>query len=273
MTVNESTWMRYIDRLRAINEKASKQMLDFMATHDYTTNEGLAELLRYGYGMSTRYGEAAAEVAAEMYDAIVQAEYQEAVAGGNTSQAYRLRRISPAEPAETATFDESAKAIRGTLKTGNREIVAGAVGRLVKMAAVDTTLKNALRDGAEFAWIPHGDTCAFCLMLASRGWQTASRRAIKNGHAEHIHANCDCTYAVRFDRRTEVEGYNNGARYLRMYDDADGENWKEKLNTMRRNIYAESKDAVEGLTPAAKSELLNSSKAELFNVDDWGTAL
>ena len=45
-------------------------------------------------------------------------------------------------------------------------------------------LKNALRDGAEFAWVPNGDTCAFCMTLASRGWQRASKRAIKNGHAE-----------------------------------------------------------------------------------------
>lgn len=27
-------------------------------------------------------------------------------------------------------------------------------------------LKNALRDGAEFAWVSNGDTCAFCMTLA-----------------------------------------------------------------------------------------------------------
>lgn len=50
------------------------------------------------------------------------------------------------------------------------------VSRLVKRAGADTTLKNAQRDGAEFAWVPHGDSCAFCLTLASRGWQRASQR-------------------------------------------------------------------------------------------------
>ena len=53
-------------------------------------------------------------------------------------------------------------------------------------------LKNAVRDGAEWAWVPHGDTCPFCITLASNGWQKASRKVLKGGHAEHIHANCDC---------------------------------------------------------------------------------
>ncbi|MBR4692904.1 MAG: hypothetical protein IKP17_09110 [Oscillospiraceae bacterium] len=38
--------------------------------------------------------------------------------------------------------------------------------------------------------MPSGDTCAFCITLASRGWQKAGREAIKGGHAEHIHNNC-----------------------------------------------------------------------------------
>ena len=50
------------------------------------------------------------------------------------------------------------------------------VSRLVKRAGADTTLKNAQRDGAEFAWVPHGDSCAFCLTLASRGWQRAGHQ-------------------------------------------------------------------------------------------------
>ena len=90
-------------------------------------------------------------------------------------------------------------------------LLQSAVSRLVKPAGADTTLKNAIRDGAEFAWIPHGDTCAFCLMLASRGWQKAGKRTLKNGHAEHIHANCDCEYAVRFNASTTVLYYNKDA--------------------------------------------------------------
>ena len=70
-------------------------------------------------------------------------------------------------------------------------------------------------------------------MLASRGWQHISDRALKNGHAEHIHAHCDCQYAVRFDNNTEVEGYDPD-KYLEMYENAEGDTWQEKLNAMRR---------------------------------------
>ena len=98
-------------------------------------------------------------------------------------------------------------------------------------------LKNAERDGAQFAWVPMGDTCAFCLTLASRGWQYMSKNAMKHGHAEHIHANCDCTYAIRFDESSTVAGYDSD-RYLEMYENAEGSTPAEKINSMRREIAA-----------------------------------
>ena len=86
--------------------------------------------------------------------------------------------------------------------------------------------------------MPQGDTCAFCITLASRGWQRASKKAIRKGHAEHIHAHCDCTYAVRHDSRTNVAGYDP-EKYLKMYNDADGD-----INAMRRAQYQENKDEI-----------------------------
>ena len=47
---------------------------------------------------------------------------------------------------------------------------ASGVSRLVKRAGADTTPHNAVRDGAEWAWVPHGDACPFCRMLAYNGW-------------------------------------------------------------------------------------------------------
>lgn len=45
-------------------------------------------------------------------------------------------------------------------------------------------------------------------MLASNGWQKASKNLLKKGHAQHIHANCDCEFAVRFSREFDVSGYD-----------------------------------------------------------------
>ena len=66
---------------------------------------------------------------------------------------------------------------------------------------------------------------------------------MKGGHAEHIHANCDCTYAVRFDGRSGVQGYDPD-RYLAMYENAEGDTPREKINAMRRELYAENKDRI-----------------------------
>ncbi len=254
MTITKKSWARYIADLRRINDKATESMLYY--TQEFgmpQTQEELNEFIYMAFNLSVKYGEAASALACEMYDAV-------AIASGVA--------LPAAEPAATATYGEVAKTIQGTLKTGNAEIVSSSVGRLVKMAGVDTTMKNALRDGAEWAWIPQGDTCAFCITLASRGWQRASKKAIKNGHAEHIHANCDCTYSIRFDNKTTVEGYTP-ERYLRMYENADGSTPSERINSMRRETYAQNREKIneQKRDAYAKRKERESSAATEINVD------
>lgn len=228
MDITAKAWQTFIARLRLINETASKKILAYLAAHPIQSYADRQKLIEYAYLTAIKYGEGAAALACAMYDAI---------AAGSAAS------VPAAVPAAMPTVDEVAKAVNGTMKTGNANIVADSVGRIVKQTGVDTTMKNALRDGAEWAWIPSGDTCAFCITLASRGWQRASRAAIKGGHAEHIHANCDCTYAVRFDRSTDVVGYHP-EEYLRMYEKADGRTPKDKINAMRREFYAENAEEI-----------------------------
>ncbi len=225
MIINSRAWDNYIKRLRLINDTAANAMAKRLAKIDLATLTDTERnaLIQYAYALSRKYGEASAALACEMYDALAELTGE---------------IVLPAEPAAVATYAEVAKAVNGTIKIGNKEIISSAIGRLVKMAGVDTTMQNALRDGAEWAWVPRGETCAFCITLASRGWQRASKEAVKNGHAEHIHANCDCTYAIRFDD-SNVAGYNPD-KYARMYYGAEGANSKQKINSMRRMFYAET---------------------------------
>ena len=252
MTITRRVWAKYIADLRKVNDEAARLASEYLQTHDVLTSEGTNALIEFCYGLATKYGEVAAELAAEMYDAL-------ALATGAT--------VAPALPAATASMQETARAVVGTMKTGNPDIVSSAVGRLVKMAGVDTTMQNAIRDGAEWAWIPVGDTCAFCITLASRGWQRASRKALKGGHAEHIHANCDCTYAIRFDG-SEVEGYDP-REYEDLYYGADGATPTARINAMRREFYARNKDAINAQQRSAyqKRQERESSAAEEMNVD------
>ncbi len=224
MEIPRRTWMQYVRGLYQVNKKAAEEAARFVAEIGGIDGH-LDEVIEYAYGLATRYGEAAAALACEMYDAI--AEAQGAL-------------VPAALPAETATYAETARAVGGVLRDQNGT-VPSTVGRLVKQAAADTMLQNAKRDGAQFAWVPMGDTCAFCMMLASNGWQYQSRKALKNGHAEHIHANCDCEYCVRFDGESGVEGYDPD-KYLEKYNSAEGTTWKDKVNAMRREIYAENRE-------------------------------
>lgn len=258
MTISEESWIKYIDDLRKVNDEAARLMLDFMHLHRdpdglWNSREVRQAIIDYAYALASKYGEAAAELACEMYDAV-----------GVLSDVI----IPAAVPAETAAYADIAKAVNGTLKqSANENMVASAVARQVKMVSVDTVMKNALRDGAEWAWIPRGDTCAFCITLASQGWQPASKKALKNGHAEHIHANCDCTYAVRFNSKTEVEGYDP-KKYLKMYNATDGTP-EEKINAMRREFYAENKEEINAQKRSAyeKRKERESSSAEEMNVN------
>ena len=230
MHITAIEWKRYTDRLRQISDKAAMLMQQYVLRNGYEVDQ---KMIDFAYGLATKYGEAAGALACEMYDNMA--------AYWALTSAERLV-VAAAQPAPTATYAETAKAVYGSAKQ-SPQYIQQSVGRLVKQVAADTTLQNADRDGAQFAWIPRGDTCAFCIMLASRGWQRQGKKAMKDGHAEHIHANCDCAYAIRFSERDDVEGYDPD-RYLDMYEGAEGTKWQDKLNSMRREFYAEDKDRI-----------------------------
>lgn len=229
MDVSQADWIKYKDELAAISEKAAQNLETWLTWKGGYQNVSKKDLIDMAYALATRYGEATASLAAEMYDEIA------TISGVS---------VPSAEVADTASYGEIAKAINGVTKTVTTDSNLGnVVARYVKRAGADTTLKNAERDGAQFAWIPAGDTCAFCLTLASNGWQYQSKNAMKNGHASHIHANCDCTYAVRFDNKTNVKGYNP-EKYREMYYNAEGKTPQERINSMRRIHYQENRDKI-----------------------------
>lgn len=253
MQITANAWNEYITRLSRLNQKAGQLMREYIGSHG---TESTDDLIAYAYGLVTKYGEGSAELACQMYDALAEA----ANAG-----------VPAAEPAEPADYGEVARMVNAT-KSQNPANLPNGVSRLVKRAGADTTLKNAVRDGAEWAWVPHGDTCPFCITLASNGWQKASSKVLKGGHAEHIHANCDCEFAIRFDHNTTVAGYDP-EKYLKQYRDAGGD-----INKMRRVNYAANKERInakkraayaarEGYTNQAASAILDTSNKIGVNQD------
>jgi len=203
-------------------------MQAYAQSHSFQMDQ---EMIDYAYALATKYGEASAELACQMYDELA---------------VYWNAQVPPAEPAATATYQEVSKAMNGSMKqspSGN--LISGVADRLVKQAGADTTIKNAIRDGAYWAWIPTGDTCAFCITLASRGWQKASKKVLKGDHAEHIHSHCDCTFAVAFNE-AQQHAYDyvyDPDKYLEMYNNADGSTSDAKIREIRRQIYPDIAEA------------------------------
>lgn len=243
MQITANAWNEYITRLSRLNQKAGQLMRQYIDTHG---TESTDDLIAYAYGLVTKYGEGSAELACQMYDALAEA----ANAG-----------VPAAEPAEPADYGEVARMVNAT-KNQNPANLPNGVSRLVKRAGADTTLKNAVRDGAEWAWVPHGDTCPFCITLASNGWQKASSKVLKGGHAEHIHANCDCEFAIRFDHNTTVAGYDP-EKYLAQYNAAGGD-----INKMRRVNYAANKERINAQKRAAYAARRLREQADRGILDD-----
>lgn len=265
-TISQKEWNRYIARLRHINDTAAEEFKNLIIDKGGYGHIERQKLIDYAYGISTKYGEASATLSAEMYDALAE------LSGV---------RVPSAIPAETASYQEVAKTVNGIIKkSSNENMLADGIGRLVKMAGTDTILSNAHRDrpkgrgskrkhsGAQVAWIPHGDTCPFCLMLASRGWVYQTQWGANN-HSEHIHANCDCTYAVRFNNNLSFDGYDPD-EYKAIYNNAEGKTRDEKFNSMRREYREENKDKINAQKRAnyARNNLTNGNDGGIIKVQE-----
>lgn len=233
MNIPKKDWLKFTRASAKINKASQRAMQKYINRYGL---DDVDELVRYGHEITSLYGTASASLSASMYDEIV---------------ALENKAFAAAELAPNPAFGEVSEAIQGVLKRSvNPGEISGAVSRLVKRTGQDTLLQNGKRDHAEFAWVPFGDSCPFCIMLASAGWQPISSQAIKGGHAEHIHANCDCSYSIRHVSDFGISGYNPQV-YLDEYQSAEGRTSADKINSMRRMQYAEHKDIINAQKRAA----------------------
>jgi hypothetical protein len=105
--------------------------------------------------------------------------------------------------------------------------VSDLTGFYVKREAFCNMAKNCNKAGIRYARVPSGrETCAFCFMLASRGFvYWGEKEAGADGHEYHPH--CDCIIVPGFhadsgiDEDAQIEGYKPSEmreRYKKCYD-------------------------------------------------------
>ena len=232
--VSKKAWDNYTKRLEAQRLEAYNDAYEWVMRHGSAANTR-----KMMVEASIYHGRSTSALAATWFDQMAIAEGADVVKAVpiNDPPQIRARRMAIAENMAMP------KLLAGD-KEGFAKAIASAVAADVKRQATNTVMLNAQRAGAEYAWIPGGgETCAFCIALASNGWQPASKATAMGNHADHIHDNCMCEFAIRFDKSTQYSSFD-ADKYSEMYKDADGRNAQDKINSIRRDLYAENGDKI-----------------------------
>lgn len=106
-----------------------------------------------------------------------------------------------------------------------------------------TLQRNMRLDPTKPRWarVPAGPTtCAFCLMLASRGFAYLSEESAGLGNSYHPH--CDCRIVPSWGKQ-HLAGFNPD-RYRRMWDSTGSGEYRERLARMRTMYPDQLKDGV-----------------------------
>ena len=142
----------------------------------------LSEIIDYIVAVVDLYGDAAATVAADFYEELAEA-------AGITVLTARLAEASETVVRARARAKAEDLAKRGATASEASSALGELARTMVRRSANSTVLENAVRDadlGAKFARVPSGpDACAFCVMLASRGFVYASRKSAGEGSPPH----------------------------------------------------------------------------------------
>ena len=236
--VSDKAWRSYTKRLEAQRKAAYDDAYAWTIKHA-ANGVDMRRLRLMMVEAANYHGKATSALAASWFDQMARAEgadVMKAVAVNDTAKV-RVRRMA------ICSNKFLPKLLAGDTE-GFAKAIASTVAADAKRQATNTILLNAQKNGAEYAWIPGGsETCAFCIALASNGWQPASRATAMGEHADHIHDNCECEFAIRFNSDTQYRSFDE-KKYEDLYDDADGRSAQDKINSIRRDLYAENKDKI-----------------------------
>ena len=111
--------------------------------------------------------------------------------------------------------------INGNIATFNGNVGA-LTGFYVKREAFQNMLQNCRKNGVRYARVSSGrETCAFCFMLASRGFVYHTKQKAGEGFGHSYHRHCDCIIVPGFHEGTgisadaQIEGYEPSKLYNR----------------------------------------------------------
>ena len=179
-------------------------------------HEGMTmdEVIDAATNVSVKYGYLAEELGAQWYDLCAE------LAGVGADAAYLPDIDAQSIRDSAATAAESG----GDVQSVFNEFISNSIQESIR----GTGYANLRRDyergtgGGKWARVPVGDTCAWCMMLASQGaWYLDEKSALTSKHGGEYHRHCNCI-AVFYANSEEIAGYMPTLRgFKQKYYDAD----------------------------------------------------
>lgn len=165
------------------------------------------------YDSSATLGAEMAEQAAQQCDVEVVKELGEVNEDRvNRSTRARARAIFKQDPDFVGFIDSVSSMVNDHIRHASDWAVMETV------SATNKSGKN--KRELRFARVPQGPTCAFCIMLASRGfvYTTEEKGTHRKSDGDKFHPGCDCKAMPGVNGITKIEGYNPDELLKRYYD-------------------------------------------------------
>lgn len=215
---------KFADAVQKVSQAARREFLEIAGIIDFADAEVATEQLRSAVlTIVQKYGLAASEIGAQWYEYCRAGEFSR----GYTAIVGEVSRYSALSDADAII----GKYVSQELTEGEFvQRLAGVVTNQTMRQSRDSILENLdedlraaraendteFADRAGWARVPQGETCAFCLLLASQGFVYNTRKSALSGHP-----GCNCT-AVPFHDAHKIPGYGTKLEsYERIYREAD----------------------------------------------------
>lgn len=199
--VSRADLRRYSRRVEAVNKAAGQEMarlIDaFLKRYPFASVSVARQYaITAGVIVLNKYGDAASELSAQMFEELTG---KSAVYDDSDPSAYI---------AKEARY-QAQKLVDGDVK-GFSDAMSKCIEDQMGRKANATMRRSCARHGIRYARVPMGgDTCPFCIMLASRGYVYTSAEAAGD-ESNHYHANCRCKV---MPQGADVEGYDPDEYY------------------------------------------------------------
>jgi hypothetical protein len=204
----------YVSALEKVAGGARANLAKLWARLDFTKPEAVRDLLlQYIPALTEAYGNAAGTLAQEFYGAL------RAAAAAPGVYLPLLAVNVPHEAVERAVRYAVGDLFADAPDAALRKL-SGDVDKYVKQTARDTIALNVSEDPSKprYARVPRGaKTCAFCIMLASRGFAYRTAESAGDG-VNRYHPYCDCQIVPGWGDNPSVEGYDPDGLYQRYLD-------------------------------------------------------